>query len=118
MAKKDRKPPHVSKEDADWIVDTGIKAATRFRGDFGELESALGLLFLGKYVGWRVLVLIHNKRTIKKYEEILGIEVRKAFPEEGELSDKSLALNVVKKLNNFWSAVAGETKIEDRRKLT
>jgi hypothetical protein len=62
-----------------------------FVGQFDELEAALGMMLLGRLVGWKVLALIHNKRTIRKYEEILGINIREAFDEEGPLTHKSQA---------------------------
>ena len=85
-------------------------AVTRFNGTFDELESAIGLYALGHYVGWKVLVLVHSKRTIRKYEEILQITVREEFPEEGFESDRSLAYLAAKKVSNFWKAVSGEDK--------
>lgn len=42
------------------------------------------------YVGWKVLVLVHIKRTIRKYEEILGIDVRELFAEEGPSAMRSI----------------------------
>jgi hypothetical protein len=93
-------------------------ATTDFIGQFDELESALGMMILGRLVGWKVLALIHNKRTIKKYEEILGINVREAFPEVGPLAHKSVAFVAAEKLGAFWKAVSGEIKLDDRRALT
>lgn len=117
---KPRKRPHIeplSDKQAQEIVKTAEKAATEFYGQFDELENALGMLLLGRLVGWRLLVLIHNKRTIRKYEQILGINIREAFPEEGPLAYKSVALEAIKKLGNFWKAVSGEVKVEGRREL-
>ena len=50
-------------------------AIARFKGQLDELEAALGMLRMGHHFGWRVLVLIHDKRTIRKYEQILAIKV-------------------------------------------
>lgn len=94
-------------------------AVDRFNGQTDELEAALGMYALGHYVGWKVLVLVHSKKTIRKYEEILGITVREEFPEEGSQSHRSRALSIAKTLSNFWKAVSGEDKSIDRteRKL-
>lgn len=86
------------------------EAFARYTGTFDELEAALGMLRIGDHIGWKPLVLIHNKRTIRKYEEILGISVREFFPEEGPSVDRSLGYSVVKKIGNFWKAVSGEVK--------
>ena len=68
--------PPVSRDEALALVNLAEEAMLRYEGGADELQSALGMLIMGRRYGWRVLVLIHNKRTIRKYEEILGIQVR------------------------------------------
>jgi hypothetical protein len=120
MAKQKRKA-HVdplSPDEAATLMRQADGVAQAFKGQFDELESALGMLLLGRVYGWKVLALIHNKRTIKKYEQILGIDVREFFPEVGPLAQKSVGFVAVEKLGAFWKAVSGEVKVEDRRMLT
>lgn len=92
-------------------------AFDQFRGQFDDLEKTIGMLLLGDYVGWKVLVLIHNKRTLRKYEEILGISVRDFFPEEGPAAMRSIGHKFAIQLGNFWKAVSGDIPIENRREL-
>ena len=54
-------------------------AILHFEGQFDDLEKALGMLRLGHHLGWRPLVLIHSKRTIAKYEDILNISCERIF---------------------------------------
>jgi hypothetical protein len=123
MARKDKYPTppvyqiHPPERAAELAVVVN-DALNRFSGSADELEKALGLLMFGDYVGWKVLVLIHNKRTIRKYEEILGISIREFFVEEGPIALRSLGYSVAKDLGNFWKAVSGDVPIEDRRELT
>lgn len=93
------------------------EAFANFHGIFDDLELALGILRTGDYLGWRPLVLIHNKRTIRKVEDILGITIREFFPPEGECADRSNGYKIAKQLTNFWKAVSGDIKIEDRREI-
>ena len=37
------------------------RAVDEFHGDSSQLESAIGALILGQYVGWKVLMLIHSR---------------------------------------------------------
>lgn len=90
-----------------------IKAIARFSGNFDELEAALGLLHMGDHFGWKPMVLIHNKRTIRKYEEILDIDMRTLFKEEGPSADRLMGYKIAKKLGNFWKAVNGEVRDEE-----
>lgn len=91
------------------------EAVAKFYGDFDELEAAIGVLHVGDHLGWKPLVLIHNKRTIRKYEEILGIKVREFFKDEGPSAERSLGYSIVKRLGNFWKAVSGEVKDDELR---
>ena len=115
VAKPLRPVPHIEVNDAHALVMRLDEISARFQGQFGELESAIGMYMLGRLVGWKVLVLIHNKRTIRKYEKILGINVREEFQEEGPFSDKSIGLTLVKKLGNFWKAVNGIERDDEFR---
>jgi hypothetical protein len=96
------------------------EAFLNYEGSFDELEKAIGILRLGHHVGWKPLMLIHSKRTISKYEEILGIRFRDTFNPEGPSCERSVAYKFAKKLTNFWKAVSGDTPVpvEDRQQFT
>lgn len=89
------------------------EAFAKYTGTFDELEAAIGMLHLGMHLGWKPLVMIHNKRTIRKYEEILGIDIREEFPEEGPSAERSRGYRIAKRLGNFWKAVSGELKDDE-----
>lgn len=75
-----------------------------------ELESALGMYMIGFHFGWKVLYVIHSKKTIRKYEEILGISVREVFDEFGPDADRTNAYVLIQKVSSFWKLVSGEEK--------
>lgn len=95
-----------------------LDAIARFVGTTDELETALGFLRLGFQIGWKPLMIIHSKKTVRKYEQILGINSREFFPEETASSERIMGFKIAKKLSNFWKAVSGETKIEGRREIS
>jgi hypothetical protein len=84
------------------------KAIEGYRGPGQTLETAIGAYFVGKRIGWKPMVLIHDKKTLRKYEEILDISFRDELPEIGDRADKSIAWVAVQKVDNFWKAVKGE----------
>ena len=88
-----------------------------FIGQLDELESALGMLIMGHHFGWKVLYLIHSKKTIRKYEDILGIQIRDIFPATGPSSYRSAGLALAMKASNFWKIVSGEQKIDKLREI-
>jgi hypothetical protein len=102
-----------NRERVEQLHEIERQAFAKFTGIFDELEAALGMLHLGDHLGWKPLVLIHNKRTIRKYEEILGITIREFFPEEGPSAHRSIGYTIAKKIGNFWKAVSGEIKNDE-----
>lgn len=89
------------------LMDAAIRRADV---QINELESALGMYMVGHHFGWKVLHLVHSKKTIKKYEEILGIKVSEAFPEFGPDANRTNAYKVIMSVANFWKTVSGEEK--------
>jgi len=122
MAKRpEPKTANVSVEEAKRRHDLMDDAVRNFRGQLDELESALGMYMLGRHIGWKPLYIIHSKRTVAKYEAILGIKVREEFEPETEDSRRSIGFRAVLQLTNFWKAVSGEEKLpidrEERRSI-
>lgn len=87
------------------IVDRAIQ---HYHGEGTQLESAIGALYVGHAYGWRVMYLMHNRSTIKKYEQILEVKFQECLPDETALSKRSPAFRALKKVTNFWKAVKGE----------
>jgi hypothetical protein len=86
-------------------------------GNIDEIEAAIGMLRVGHHFGWKVLYIVHSKRTVRKYEEILGIKIREFFPAEGPSAPRSIGLNLANKMTNFWKVVSGEIKITNRKEI-
>ncbi len=90
-------------------------AIAKFQGDLTQLEAALGMLRMGHHFGWKVLYLMHSKKTIRNYEEILGKKIRDIFEETGPSSYRSFGLNLAMRFSNFWKVAGGDTKIPRKK---
>ena len=91
------------------------KATASFRGDVTQLEAAIGLAFLSEHMGWKPMMLVHDARTIKKYEEIMKrgdpeFSYRNAnlAPEVGPKARKLVAWDLVQRGRDFWRSVRGQ----------
>jgi hypothetical protein len=115
---REEKLAKLTYEQKQQLLEIEENAVTAFQGQLDELESALGMLRMGHHFGWKVLYLIHSKRTIRKYESILGdIRIRDIFPETGPSSYRSYGLALAEKFTNFWKVVGGDIKIPDRKRV-
>ncbi|CAG0987784.1 hypothetical protein MTYP_02111 [Methylophilaceae bacterium] len=113
----DKRLAKLTPEQKEQLQTIEDKAITNFVGMIDELESALGMLRIGYHVGWKVIYMVHSKKTVRKYEEILDIKVREIFPERGPSADRSVGLALADKFSNFWKVVSGEIKIDHRREI-
>lgn len=103
---------HATRDELDGIE---ARAIATFKGQFTDLESAVGMLRLGHHFGWKVIYLVHSKATVRKYEAILGAKVRDLFGDSGPSSYRSRGFELAAKVGNFWKIVSGAIKL-DRRK--
>jgi hypothetical protein len=110
-----RKLSDAQKRELDTIE---ARAILNFKGQFPDLESALGMLRLGHHFGWKVIYLVHSKQTVRKYEGYLGIKVRELFEESGPSSDRSVGFELAKNVSNFWKIVSGAIKLPKRADIT
>src|SRR5688572_5444136 len=95
-----------------------MQAAKHYTGHAPTLESAFGAVMIGRLYGWRVLKMIHNPSTYRKYEEILGLKFTDICPERTELSRKSPGLTAADKNNSFWAVVRGTIQVKGKVEFT
>lgn len=105
-----RKTPPVTSEQAVERYALMERAIRRDEYQIDELESALGMYMVGFHFGWKVLHIVHSKKTIAKYEALLGIKIREVFPEYGPDAERTNAYKIATAVSNFWKAVSGEEK--------
>jgi len=80
-----------------------------YKGDITILERAIGAYFIGRRVGWKVMYVLHDVKTLRKYEKILGVNFREEFEEYEDLSTRTRAYQAIQLISNFWKAIKGET---------
>ena len=90
------------------LVELMNKAVKKYSGDSRKLVNAIGYLVIGRNFGWKIMLLMHDRKSIKAYEEILAIDSKAVMPEIGPMAKKSIAWEAVQKVTNFWKAVKGE----------
>jgi hypothetical protein len=111
MTSPEFKTPPMAASDAKLLQDFIHSVITRYTGPAGDLEAALGMYLLGRHLGWRALYIIHSKKTVAKYELILGIEVQDAFAQEGPDAHRSAGLQAVTARSDYWKVVSGEIPV-------
>lgn len=101
-------------------IDEAIAVAIRdFRGYGPTLEAAIGAIYVGRAFGWEILYLMHNRSTLKRFEEILGnkISFKERLPANTELAQRNYAWVWANKFKSFWKIIRGEVKAENRTEL-
>ncbi len=90
------------------IGEIAERISPTFKGYLEDLERSIGMMYLARAYGWKVLYLGDSRAYIKKCEGILGVDFKTQFPEETEYSKRALSFRLLKGVTNFWKAVKGE----------
>ena len=124
MSNEEERMDRIRKDDQDWVSEIKMTPDEKFKiirhavlnygtGTIDPLKNAIGVFMIGEHFGWKVLLLMHNQRTIQKYEKILGVKFCDIFPEVGAGARRSIAWNAwckIQSLEAFWRVVRGEVK--------
>lgn len=81
--------------------------ASEFTGIGGDLISAVGILVLSRFYGWRVMRLIASRRQWNVTVKIFG-DIKKMTPDRGQYARKSVGLALADKIGDYWSYMRGQ----------
>jgi len=105
----------IDKRLSDEELIVAIEQALKdYRGYLPTIESAIGALFAGKAMGWKVLRIVHNEKTILNYQKLLGVNFRAQMEETTPLSRKSLGFLFAEKIDGFAKLLRGEVSYDKR----
>ena len=92
-----------------------LQALDDIQGMGTTIESALGALVIGQYFGWRVLRLMHNPATYRKYEKVLGIKFQEhCLPITAIGKQRSIGYAITEAIGSFWAVIMGKRKVTDK----
>ena len=95
----------VTDEDLIKKVD---EVLTEYRGQIDQLATIVGMIVLGRLLGWRVIRLVMSRDNWAKGNKLFG-DLKDYMPERGPLAHKSVALKISDKLGIYWEMVKGVT---------
>ena len=92
----------------------------QFTGQIPDLYQMIGIVVAGRLFGWRVVRLTASRRIWMMVTRTFG-DPKVWMPERGPLAGKSVGLQIVDKLGDFWDFINGVTPrdgiSEQERKL-
>lgn len=80
--------------------------------DLGTVEGAIGALFVGQRYGLKILRIVHSAKTLRQYEQFLGLPFEELIPQHGQYIDRSFAWKIVTTTREYWDLVARKFKME------
>lgn len=95
------------------------RVTKEFTGQLDDLMGAIGLMQVGRVMGWRVVRLVCSRKHWMVANKLFG-DVKALLPEETEYSQKSIGYKVVKASGRFWEQIKGvdaQIPIHDRKRV-
>lgn len=110
MAKKTGIYVMPAEESADLISDEDVMTICRaweeYAGSVEVIEAAIGALIVGRLVGYDGLRVVHSWKTLRNYEDILGVKFREILQPTTRDSDRINGVRYAKKFKALWRALA------------
>lgn len=89
-----------------------------YSGFAHDLYMIVGMVIVGRRLGWRVVRLTVSNALWTKGTNSFG-DLKLLMPERTEYTRKSIGLSMVDKLGSYWDVIRGTVSVpmSDRRKL-
>jgi hypothetical protein len=94
------------------------KVTEEFKGQIDYLYEAVGMIVVGRLVGWEVMRLVSSRRCWSTASKWFG-DPKELMPRRGRYAYKSVGLKLVDKMGEYWAVVRGNVHMpmEDRRMM-
>jgi hypothetical protein len=93
---------------------TKIEELTRdYKGDITSFYEAVGMVVVGRLVGWKVQRLVSSPSCWKLSTELFG-DLKEFLPPEGDYAYKSVGLKIIKsmaKAGAYWEVIKRHVSI-------
>lgn len=83
-----------------------VRATGEFHGQIGDFYEAVGMIVVGRLVGWRVMRLVSSRKCWSTAMTWFG-DPKELMPERGHFAYKSVGLAIVDRLGGYWDFISG-----------
>jgi hypothetical protein len=88
-----------------------------YSGQIDDLYCVVGMIVIGRLLGWRVMRLVCPRRTWSNAIKLFG-DPKLIMDERGKYAHKSVGLKLVDKIGDYWEVIKGHKSISSaERKL-
>lgn len=87
-------------------------AMADYHGQIDDFYSAVGVIVVGRLMGWRAMRLMSQRRHWSLASTIFG-DLKEIMPQKGSYYDKSIAMAIVDKIGGYWDYVRGSKQLSD-----
>jgi hypothetical protein len=102
------RPEETRKLIGECDIELICKAWEQYNGSVDVFESAVGALIVGRFAGFDGLRVIHNSKTLRKYEVILGgVSFKQMLAPRTPESRRVNGIRYAESFKQFWKALAG-----------
>lgn len=87
-----------------------------FKGDIPDFFRAVGMLYVGRRYGWRVMRLVAPRPVWAFVTREFG-DPKELMPERGDLYHKSVGLRAVDTIGDYWGVIRRHVHIDPSVKV-
>lgn len=85
------------------VVENSLKD---YEGQLDHFYQAVGMVVVGRLMGWRVMRLVSPNRCWSKASKLFG-DPKLIMRDRGKYAYKSLGLKIVDNIGDYWGVIRG-----------
>jgi len=86
------------------MIEVAVK---NYKGQIDDLGEVIGMLNVGRLMGWKVARLVYSKRCWSNAIKTFG-DPKAFLPAEGVYYRKSLGMRVIDEVGGYWDYIKGK----------
>lgn len=106
---EDKKTEIISDEQLLIEID---KVVSVYTGQIDRLYEAVGMIVVGRLLGWKVMRLVSSRKCWSLANDLFG-DPKKLMDHETKYSHRSLGLRIVEKIGGYWDIINGNKSRDD-----
>lgn len=82
-------------------------ALSEYHGQIDDFYSAVGMVMVGRLMGWRAMRIMCQRRHWSVASKIFG-DLKEIMPERGKYYRKAVIMDFIDKVGSYWDYVKGK----------
>ena len=89
-----------------------VLATEDYEGQIDHFYEVVGMIVVGRLVGWKVMRLVSSRRCWDLASKLFG-DPKELMPERGQYAYRSVGLAIIDRIGGYWDIISGKASRDE-----